>query len=65
MINIVPKKFHSLIKFTKLVLSKDTDISYDDVSIVTNIIKDKIDSGMTPKDIQNFYNIEYTDFGMF
>jgi len=62
---IVPKKFHSLIKFSKLVLTKSSDITYDDVSLVKHIIQEKLNNGMSPKDIQKFYNIEYSDFGMF
>ena len=65
MTNLVPKKYHSLIKFTKLLLSKDNNITYNDVSLVKHIIQEKLDSGMSPKDIQQLYNLKYTDFGMF
>ena len=63
--NLVPKKYHSLIKFTKLILNTDRDVSYNDISLVKDIIQNKLDSGMSPKDIQNFYNLKYSDFGMF
>lgn len=65
MSSIVPRKYHGLIKFTKLVLKTDSEISYNDVSLVKDIIQQKIDSGLSPKDIQNFYNLKYSDFGMF
>lgn len=62
---IVPKKFHSLIKFSKLVLTKSSDITYNDVSLVKNIIQEKLNNGMSPNEIKKFYNIDYSDFGMF
>jgi len=66
MTNIIPKNKHAVIRFTKLVLNKsylDT-VTYEDVDQVRDLISQKLQT-QSPKDIQKFYNFEYSDFGMF
>lgn len=66
MSNLVPKTKHSLIKFCKIVLHKQDDISYDDVCQVKQIIENYLFvENLSPTDIKNKYQLQYTDFGMF
>lgn len=65
MLNIVPKKFHALTRITKHVLNLTSDVTFNDVSKLKLIIEDHLNNGLSPKDIQKLYNIEYSDFGMF
>lgn len=63
---VIPKRFHSLIKFSQIVLDKpNSTITESEIDAVKNKMKDLLNSGLSPKDIQRLYNIEYTDFGMF
>ena len=62
----IPKRYHALIRIAQIVLKKPTcDITESDVTELTRIMQNHIQSGMSPKDIQQLYDITYTDFGMF
>ena len=63
--NLVPKNKHALIRISKIILNTDDCITERHVDEVRAIIKSHLDSGMSPANIKEHYNINYTDFGMF
>lgn len=65
---IIPNSKHALIKFVRKVLNFPTSqIVYDtDVDKVKNLINDLIyEQKMSPKEIQKYFEVGYSDFGMF
>lgn len=63
---LIPKVKHALRKICSIVLSKPIDnTTLDDIEQVKSIFQSFIDSGSSPKQIQEIYNLKYTDFGMF
>lgn len=66
MSNLLSKTKHSLIKFCKLVLQKDDDITTDDFCQVRLIIENQLFvDNLSPSEIKSKYQIDYTDFGMY
>lgn len=63
--NLISKNKHALIRIAKIVLDVKHDVTQNDVDTLKLIMQNHLDSGMSPADIKKFYNIEYTDFGMF
>lgn len=63
----VPLNKHACIKFCRSFLKKEDDylITFEDYYEVKNSLQNLIDSGMSPNDIKNKFNLTYTDFGMF
>lgn len=54
-----------VIKFCKHILHKETSITIDDYNKVKNILlKHLYEDNMSPLDIKNLYQFEYSDFGM-
>lgn len=62
--NHIPNKYHSLKGFIKQTLKIDNP-TWDHYFIIRKIIKNKIAKGMSPNELKNYYNISYTEFGMF
>lgn len=63
---LISKVKHALRRICSIVLSKPIDsTTLDDIEQVKSIFQLMIDSGLSPKQIQEKYNIEYSDFGMF
>lgn len=63
---LIPKTNHALRKMCAIVLSKHVDsTTLDDVEQVKSIFQTFVDTGLSPKQIQEKYNLKYTDFGMF
>jgi len=56
---------HALIKICKKILNTDDVITESHVNLLKNKLNEHLNSGMSPTDIKNLYDIEYTDFGMF
>lgn len=63
---LIPKQKHALIKFCRLVLNKGDDITETDLEQTRKIISDLIHlENLSPTDIKNKYDLQYTDFGSF
>ena len=62
--NLIPKSNHAKIKFSKMILQKE-NITFEDFDLVKQIIKNHISEGLSPSDIKNYYNINYTNFSTF
>ena len=63
--NLFPKRKHAVVKFCKLVLNKNTDITVDDFQNVKNQLLRLLQQGYSPTGIKKLFHIEYTNFGMF
>lgn len=61
----IDNRRHALISFCRLILHTEDVITEEHVCQVREIIQSRLDSGLSPKDIKNIYNLNYTDFGMF
>ena len=64
----IPKNRHALIKFSRLVLSlpDKVEVTYDHATKVKSVLLHHLNEHkMSPRDIQNYYGVNYTDFGMF
>lgn len=65
MTKLVSKKRHAVIRVCKLILNIVDDVNEDHLVQLTQTIQRHLDSGLSPNDIKNLYQVEYTDFGMF
>ena len=62
---LIPLTKHAVIRVCKTVLKKQAEITEDDVISLKNIIQSHLDSGLTPAQIRDLYQLQYSDFGMF
>ena len=58
--NPVPKNKHALIRISKIILNTDDRITERHIDEVRDIIKSHLDFGMSPTNIKEYYNINYT-----
>lgn len=62
----IPKTKHALRRICSAILSKpEEETTLDDIEIIKCIFQSHLDSGLSPRQIKEKYQIQYTDFGMF
>ena len=63
--DLYPTTNYSKIKITKIILNIDRPVRYSDVDFMKSTIQNHINDNLSPKQIAELYQIQYSDFGMF